>query len=62
LQRGVEFLEIPHLVFQISARAPKRLGCISLRTRQSNNKEARYPEQGNARQILKRKMERMDRS
>src|SRR5713226_3556949 len=52
LQRGVKFLEIPHFVFQISARPPKRLGCISLRSNQSNDKECRHREQGNAQYIL----------
>src|SRR3954464_11767959 len=36
LQRGIKFLEISHLVFQISARLPKRRGCTSLRCNQSN--------------------------
>ncbi|HLQ92516.1 MAG TPA: hypothetical protein VK148_21040 [Xanthobacteraceae bacterium] len=49
LQRGVKFLEIPHLILQISARPTKRLGCISLRSNQSNDKETRHCEQGNAR-------------
>ena len=38
LQRSVKFLEIAHLVLQISARPTKRLGCISLRSNQSNDK------------------------
>src|SRR5712691_4013582 len=53
LQRGVKFLEIPHLVFQFSARSTKGLGCISLRSNQSNYKEGHHREQGNARYTLK---------
>src|SRR5258708_35923819 len=48
LQRGVESLEIPNLILQISTRPTKRLGCISLRSNQSNDKETRHREQGNA--------------
>src|SRR6266853_1377795 len=49
LQRGVKFLEIPHPILQISARPTKRLGCISLRGNQSNDKETRHREQAKAR-------------
>src|SRR3981189_3073272 len=31
-QRSIKFLEISHLVFQISPRPPKRRSCISLRS------------------------------
>src|SRR3954453_12487826 len=53
LQRGVKFLEVSHLILQISARPTKRLGCISLRSNQFDDKDTRDREQGNARYIVK---------
>ena len=49
LQRRVKLLEIPYFVLQISARLPKRLGCVSLRSDQSNDKEGSHRKQGKAR-------------
>ena len=49
LQGGIEFLKIPDLIFHISARPPKGRCGISLHGNQSNDKQGRRHEQGDAR-------------